>query len=178
MKNITFHINNRTRLTNQFRRSLCFSLPQAKLMSKQGSKTLQWSKRILSFMPQEHDRPRGDFIGPEEKHSYKYKFGPGFFRIAPDPIVTETGPVKVRDKTPVWTQSPSPFLQAPVPGSSPGDHAPAATLGKTGFFPQTERKPKPTLRNTSSPEVSKSKLSLSNGVEPSIPPPRALPSPL
>lgn len=121
---------------------------------------------VLSFKPQEPDRPTGDFIGPEGKQVCKYRSGPGFLGIDPDPVDTETGPVKVRNRTTAWTQSLFPFLKAAVSGALLEDQAPAIKVQKTGFFLQTERKPKPTVHNTSSPEVSKSKLSQSNRVEP------------
>lgn len=94
------------------------------------------------------------------------RFGVDFSESTLTPYTRETGPVKVRDRAPVWIQSPFPFLKTPGSGALPDDRAPAIKAGEMGFFSQTERKPKATLLNTSSPEVSKYKLSLSNGLEP------------
>lgn len=93
----------------------------------------------------------------------RHRFGPGFLRIDPDPVHTETGPVKVRDRTPVWLQSPFPFLKAPASGSSPERPSSRNKNWEDGFLLTNGEK---TQADTSSPEVSKSKLSRSNRVEP------------
>lgn len=165
MKNTKCHIQNRTRLTNYSRRSRSFSLPQAKRKSKQGSKQYNgqnWScpsshktltdQRETSLAQKRNRVITTDLDLDTSKSPLTPRHG--------------TSPVKVRDRTLVRTQSPLPFLKAPVPGSSPGRPSSCSQGCEDGFLLTTERKPKPTLRNTSSPEVSKSKLSPSNPIGP------------